>query len=193
MKKLILSMVAFISFSSLVNAQDPATLQNDIKTLDKQESALKKEKKEKKKELRKMNGQEVNYQAKENFISDFPKIADVKWMRKDYFDEASFTKDGKATIAYYGHDGKLVGTTSIATFADLPANAQKHINEKYKDYIKGSVIFFDDNEFNDMDMLLYGLQFDDEDNYFVELMKNNTKMILRVRPDGDVFYFTTLK
>ncbi len=193
MKKSVFLVAAFISFSSLVNAQDPAIIKKEIKTISKQESALKKEKKEERKALRKLNGQEVSVQSKDQFASDFAKVTDVKWKRNAYFDEATFMKDGKVTVSYYDHASKLVGTTAVVSFAELPQNAQKYIKNKFKDYSIGSVIFFDDNEFNDTDMLLYGLQFDDEDNYFVELIKNSTKTLVRVRPDGEVFYFTEIK
>jgi hypothetical protein len=192
MKKSILFIVAFVSISSLVNAQDPSTVKKEIKTIKNEEATLQKEKKEKRKELRKLNGLEVSSLSKEHFAVDFSGVTDAKWIRSDYFDEATFIKDGKATVAFYDHEAKLVGTTQIVTYADLPAKAMDYINKKYTDYSKGTVIFFDDNEFNETDMVLYGLQFDDQDNYFVELSKNNSKLIVRVKPNGDVFYFKEL-
>ena len=141
MKKSVFLVAAFISFSSLVNAQDPAIIKKEIKTISKQESALKKEKKEERKALRKLNGQEVSVQSKDQFASDFAKVTDVKWKRNAYFDEATFMKDGKVTVAYYDHASKLVGTTAVVSFAELPQNAQKYIKNKFKDYSIGSVIF----------------------------------------------------
>jgi hypothetical protein len=41
-------------------------------------------------------------------------------------------------------------------------------------------------------MLLYGIQFQDEDNYFGELTKGNKKMIVRVDPRGLVEFFKEL-
>ena len=194
MKKSAFLVVALLAFSTISSAQvDPSTLKKEIKDINKQESALKKEKKEDLKTLRKLNGQDVSYQAKQQFLADFANAKDVKWKRSPYFDEAIFTLDGKSKIAYYDHEAKLVGTTEILTFGDLPEKAQKVINEKYKNYYKGAVIFFDDNEFNDTDMLLYGQQFDDEDNYFVELSKSNEKIVVKVKPNGEVFFFTSLK
>ena len=193
MKKTVLLFGAFILLSSLVNAQDPATIKNEIKTINKQEAALKKEKKEEKKALRKLEGKEVSFTSKQHFATYFPDVTDAKWERSDYFDEATFTKDGKAMVAFYDQKGILVGTTAKISFAELPEKGQKYIKEKYKDYGIGTVIFFDDNQFNETDMLLYGSQFADEDNYFVELSKNNTKTIVRVVPNGQVFYFTEIK
>jgi len=79
------------------------------------------------------------------------------------------------------------------TFTDLPEKAQKYINKKYKDYNKGVVIFFNDNEFNETDMLLYNLQFQDEDSYFAELSKDNKKIVVRSNAAGDVYFFKELQ
>ena len=194
MKNIGLLVIALITISSISVAQvDPAVLKKEIKDINKQEATLKKEKKEDLKTLRKLNGQDISYQAKQQFLTDFANAKEVKWKRSPYFDEAIFTLDGKSKIAYYDHEAKLVGTTEILAFGDLPAKAQKVISEKYKDYTKGAVVFFDDNEHNDTDMLLYGQQFDDEDNYFVELSKRNEKIVIKVKPNGEVFFFTSLK
>ena len=42
------------------------------------------------------------------------------------------------------------------------------------------------------DMILYGLQFEDQDNYFVELTKGKDKIVVQVTPEGDVFFFKQL-
>ena len=94
--------------------------------------------------------------------------------------------------AYYDDNDKLVGTTSVAKFSDLPAAGQKEIKDTYKNYRVGPVIFFNDNEANDTDMLLYGTQFDDEDSYFVELNSVTDRIVVHVTPDGNVYYFKEL-
>jgi len=194
MKNSILLLIAIIAISAIANGQiDPNALKKDIKNISKEESALKKEKKVERKELRKLNGMEVSTLSKQQFLIDFDKVTDIKWTRSSYFDEVTFTKDGKTLKAYYDENAKLVGTTAFVTFADLPDKAQKYINKKYNEYNKGVVIFFDDNEYNETDMLLYGLQFDDEDSYFVELMKADKKIVLHVNKAGDVFFFKEIK
>lgn len=144
------------------------------------------------KELHKLEGSVVSDLSKDAFLADFGDIPNVKWKRAHYFDEAIFTKDGKEMKAYYDISSKLVGTSSIKTFADIPTNAQKEIKEKYKDYSIGEVVFFDDNEGNETDMLLWDTQFDDADNYFVPLTKNNKTIILEVNLKGDVAFFKQL-
>jgi hypothetical protein len=95
--------------------------------------------------------------------------------------------------AYYDAEAKLVGTTTQKTFADLPVVAQKEINKKYKGYRTGDVIFFDDNEKNETDMIMYHMQFDDADNYFVDMKKDAKEIILKVDMGGSVSFFKQLK
>ncbi len=143
--------------------------------------------------LKKLEGKQINVVAKNNFVSQFGNIPNVKWERSANFDEAVFMKDGKEMKAFYDYEGKLVGTTTHVNFADIPASAQKEIKAKYKDYtIVPQVVFFDDNEVNDTDMMLYGVQFEDADNYFVELTKGTKKIILQVNTEGQVFFFKEL-
>jgi hypothetical protein len=99
---------------------------------------------------------------------------------------------GKKMTAWYDYYENLVGTTSQVSFADLPADGQKAIKTKYKDYTVGKVIFFDDNEVNETDMILYNQQFDDADNYFVELAKEKSTMVVMVNTRGEVTFFKRL-
>ena len=145
-----------------------------------------------KKEPRKLEGTNVSAQAKQQFLADFGSLINVSWTRQETFDVATFDLNGKKMQAYYDSDSKLVGTTSIKTFADLPAKSQQEIKTKYKDYIIGQVIFFDDNEANETEMVLWGIEFEDADNYFVQLTKENTSILLRIDPQGSVSYFTKL-
>ncbi|MGB8489995.1 MAG: hypothetical protein WCE64_02965, partial [Bacteroidales bacterium] len=142
--------------------------------------------------LTKLQGEAVNTVSKDNFLVDFGNIPGVVWTRSTYFDEALFTKDGKKFRAFYGSDGKLVGTTSVARFIDLPASAQREIKSMYKDYTIGNVIYFEDNETNSVDMYLYGQQFEDADTYFVELTNGSKKIVVQVTPEGDIYFFTEI-
>ncbi|MDP4223184.1 MAG: hypothetical protein Q8868_07725 [Bacteroidota bacterium] len=144
--------------------------------------------------LKKLAGKDINIVSKNNFNSEFGNITNVKWEKSAYFDEATFTKNGKEMKAFFDDEGNFVGTTSHVTFADIPANGQKEIKSKYKDYsINPVIVFFDDNEKVDTDMILYGTQFEDADNYFVELSKGTKKIVLQVNPEGMVNYFTEIK
>ena len=189
----VLCAAALILFTS-VNAQEIKELaKNDMTIQNKEESANKKEKKEEKKELRALKGPEVSNQAKDQFARDFDNAQAIKWERTPNYDMATFIKDGREMSAYYDMDAQLIGTTLIKTFADLPAKAQKFIDSKYTNYSKEQIILFDDNELNETDMILYEQLFQDEDNYFVELKKENKEIILEVNMNGDVSLFKQLK
>jgi hypothetical protein len=152
----------------------------------------KKELKEERKALRKLDGTVVSPAAKSNFNKDFPRASNAQWRRIDSYDEVAFTIDNKKYKSFYDYDANLVGTTSQKTFAELPARGQKEINEKYKDYKVGPILFFDDNEANATDMILYGTQFDDTDSYFVELTKGPEKIVVQMTSAGFVNFFKKL-
>jgi len=202
MKRLLVVLIAllFVSTSMLTQAQENKgtvkkeikETKNELKTQKKELKAERKELKIEKSELRKLEGNNVNPISKNSFISDFGNIPNVKWSRTSYFDEARFVKDGKNITAYYDIDGKLVGSSQHVTFGDVPAAGQKYIKNKYKDYKIGTVIFYDDNEINTTNFMLYGLEFNDEDSYFVELSKENKRIVLRVNSDGLVYFFKEL-
>ncbi len=192
MKKLLVFSIATLLLTTTNNAQTrEASIKKD--SLNRKEAAIKKEKKYERKELRKLEGKAVSYLAKNQFANDFGNIPVNKWERATNFDEATFSKDGQVMMAFYDYNAKLVGTTSQKTFANIPANAQKFIDTKYKGYSKESVLLFNDVELNTTDMILFGTQFADADNYFVELKKDNTKIIIRVNMSGDVSFFKQLK
>lgn len=194
MKKLIFLSATAIMTVAAVNAQtNIADVKNDKAESRHEKSVVKKEKKSSREVLRKLKGNEVAEQSKDAFIDDFGNIPVSKWTRDENFDEADFTKDGQPMTAFYDYNSKLVGTVQDKTFTDLPTKAQSTINEKYKDYSKGAVIFFDDNEQNETDMVLYGNQFEDVDSYFMQLQKGNKKIVIQVSTDGDVSYFTSMK
>jgi len=152
-------------------------------------------KKELKTERKVIRNPEVSYVSKfskNNFYTDFGNIPNVEWSKDANFDMATFTENGQKTEAFYDHDANLVGTTTLKSFADLPAKSQQEIKSRYKDYSIGQVILFDDNESNDTDMVLYGTPFNDADNYFVELKKGNEKIVVRVDETGFVYFFKNL-
>ncbi len=191
MKKLFLLIAVSLFTAAAINAQTtPASLKKDIR-LDTKDGQ-KMDKKEARKALRKLEGNEVSYQSKQAFAADFGNITPGSTERLDNFDEFTFTAKGKTKSAFYDIDSKLVGTIQNKTFADLPAKAQEKIKKEYSDYTPGDVVFFDDNELNETDMILYGLQFADVDSYFIEMKKGSKKIVLHVMMDGEVSYFTQL-
>ncbi|OQP60400.1 hypothetical protein A3860_34030 [Niastella vici] len=134
---------------------------------------------------------EPNYTTEQHFLTDFPGATNVSW-KINGFEEALFTLNGKEMKAFYDYNNELVGTTSEVSYFDMPEIARKYIEKHYKDYTTQQVILFDDNEYNDTDMMLYGNHFEDEDNYFVELSNNNKKIVLQVNMEGLVTFFKDL-
>jgi hypothetical protein len=185
MKRLVILSMAVLFSLSIVKGQVQ-------KTGNEQNKETKKELKAERVALRKLSGNTVSIVAKNNFSTDFGVVTNAQWNRVDTFDQVTFTKDGKQETAFYDSEGKLVGVTIPKAISDIPFKAQQEIKTKYKDYTVVKVLLNDDNESNDTDMLLYGIQFDDADNYFVELTKGAQKIVLRVDMAGNVYFFKQL-
>jgi hypothetical protein len=134
---------------------------------------------------------EPNYTTEQNFEVRFPDATNISW-KKIGIEEASFTGNGKAMKAFYDYNHELIGTTTPVNYLDIPAIARKFIEKHYSGYTAQSVILFDDNEYNQSEMLLYGNAFADADNYFIELSNNNKTIVLEVNMEGLVTYFKDL-
>ena len=186
MKKLAILSMTFLLVVAVVQGQTQKADKEKVKE-------IKKELKTERVALRKLEGTNVSVLAKNNFSKDFPDATNVRSKRVDTFDEFQFTdKTGELMKAFYDYAGNLVGTTLKKTFADVPVKGQEKIKAEYKDYTIGDVIFYDDNELNDTDMILWGLQFDDRDLYFVELTKGASKIIVQVDAEARVSFFKKL-
>ncbi|GAA4446589.1 hypothetical protein GCM10023091_39990 [Ravibacter arvi] len=152
------------------------------------------EKKVERKALRHLRENEVSTAAKDNFSADFPGAKNVSWNHNTMFDEATFTDDnGETKTAFYGYDTNLVGTVTPKKYEDLPQAARKEITKQFKGYTPGAVLMYDDNESNDSDMYLYGMQFEGRDHYFVTVSKGPKESVLMVSMDGNVSFFKDLK
>jgi hypothetical protein len=128
-----------------------------------------------------------------SFRIDFGNMPNVHWKRGEDFDEASFIKGGKEMTAYFDVNGNLVGTTTHITYADIPAKGRERIKSEYPDYKINAVTLYNDNGANQSEMILYGIQFDSDNNYFVELSNGMRKIVLKISPEGDVSFFKELK
>lgn len=188
--------IRFLALSvvlTLFIGQVSAQVQKQEKKLKSEIKTEKKDIRGEREELRKLEGNVVSDMSKDNFYRDFGSVPNVKWTRTDYYDVAEFKVKGTLTKAFYDFDSDLVGTTSVKTFADIPQKAQKEIKKSYPGYTPGEVVFYDDNENNDTDMILYDTQFDDGDNYFVVLTKGIRQIVVKANLQGEVFFFKKLK
>lgn len=197
-KYMILSMVFFFSISLVfsqneakvkVLAQTEEKIKGEIKEAEEELEHNKEELKAVMQERKRLEGTNVSSKVIENFNDDFGSNTDVVWERGDFYDVAKFTEDGNSKKAYYDFDSHLIGVTWFVTFADLPKRAQEEINEKYKEYEIGEVLYYDDNEPIDVDFFIFGSQFKHEDNYFVDLKNEAKHFILRVDSEGGVHFF----
>jgi len=184
MKKLMIYSTAILMMISVtLRAQEKNTT-----AMSSMRSIKKSETKAEKKEVRKEDRNLVSERSMNAFIEDFGDIPNVAWEKGPSFDEAIYTKDGSKYKAFYDQNSKLVGTTTFKTFADLPKNAQKEIKKQYKGYQVDKVVFFKDNEYNDQNMTLYGTEFEDADNYFVEMSNKDKNIIVQANPEGEIFF-----
>jgi len=193
MKKTVGVIILSLGFAAPLFAQDMST----TTLINKKE--LRNEKKQEERSVRRedraLRKEEVSDQTIHAFKSDFPNAKDIGYMVGSNFDEVTYSQDGKDYIAYYNINGELVGTTSHASFSELPASARKEIEKHYlnKGYNTDRVILFDDNELVPTDMWLYERSFDDEDNYFIELSKLDKKLVLQVDMRGNVSFYKDLR
>lgn len=127
-----------------------------------------------------------------SFNTDFGAKNNVSWTKTAHFDEATFNQNGQEKTAYYDFDGKLVGTTTLKSFNDLPERGQKTINKKYPEYTVESVLLYDINKQSNAQMLLFNSQYVDSRNYFVQLSNGKNRIILQVNPVGGVYFFKKL-
>lgn len=123
-----------------------------------------------------------------SFEENFPGVTNVVWQPDNIYMKAVFVKDNASENAYFTYDGDLMGTTKSVAFTDLPATAQKHIQEKYKDYQVDETILFNDNDAEN-ESEIFSVP-DNEINYLVSLKKDNKILVLKVTTDGQTAYYT---
>jgi len=189
MKKLAILTVTFMLALNIgqLNAQDSKNYaSNGVK----KEKRI--EKRGDRRELRRLEGTKVSNTSIKNFKMDFSKATDVKWTRTSNYDIASFNLKNQDLKAYYDSEGQLIGTTQFKTIEDLPEKGQRVLNEKYKDFKIGQIMYFNNNDINKSPMLLWGTEIIDHSSYFIELSNTSKKMIVYVDPGGNVKLFKQL-
>lgn len=202
MKKLVL-LVASLMFTVCVSQAQTTQekkVRSEIKSLDKKHNPkAKEEKKSLRHELRRLKGNDVSESSRSQFRKDYGNFPDERWQRTANFDKVDFTKDGMSMTAYYDGDAdnmgnsNLVGVMTVKSFYDLPEKAKVTIDNKYGTYDRGKVLFFEDNVNNDVEMVMYGHQLEDADNYYMEMSKNGKNIVLKISKDGNVEYFSDMK
>jgi hypothetical protein len=146
------------------------------------------------------NQQAVSIFTRNQFASDFPDATNIRFEKKNEFDEVDYTQKGRKTTAYYDNNSELLGTLRHRSVRDLPADAQTEIVNRYPDYTVVRVVRFNANSDNESyidnisDLPFYGASSENSSNYFVELKNNDNKaIVLMVGLSGEVSFFTTMK
>jgi hypothetical protein len=127
--------------------------------------------------------------TKESFVADFGDITVDQWRLINNYEVASFNQDGQSKCAYYDFNRNLVATTTESKFSDLPPSSREYIMKKYDSYTVNEVLFYDDAETNQIDLVLNGEEMLDQDSYFVELNKGNETIVLHVYLNGNTSVF----
>jgi hypothetical protein len=190
MKNLTISFVALFFVVSVCRGQTK-DIKNYANNMDKKEKRI--EQRTEHKEMRKLAVYNVSDYSLKSFNTDFGANSTVSWTKSDYFDEASFIRNGQETKAYYDFEGNLVGTTTNKTFTDIPLRGQKTITKSYSGFSVESVLLYDFNKLSDAQMILFNEQFVDSKNYFVQMTNGKERIVLQVTPVGQVFLFKQIK
>lgn len=117
----------------------------------------------------------VNSRALQHFKTNFKDAASIEWKAGNDYAKASFVWNNQRMEAFYDVNGELIGTSRAITLSNLPIAAQQKLQDKYDGYTATEAIEFD----NVKDGL----------NYYVSLVKDNTKIVLQVSPSGQVEVF----
>lgn len=140
-----------------------------------------------KREARKL---QISLKSMNQFNTEFSSKA-INWTKGAFFDIATYmNEDGKISHAYYDQDANLSGITSVASYDDIPARAQKFISKHYSTYDVQKVIYFDDcSDKLDSDSEYYGSPLQGEKRHIVYLNNGTKQILLQVSKSGDVYRF----
>jgi hypothetical protein len=130
------------------------------------------------------NEDAVSVFTRNQFASDVPDATNIRFEKKNDFDEVNYNQKGRKTTAYYDNNSELIGILRDGSIHDLPGDAQSEIENRYPGYTVVSIVRFNANGDN-----LSG----ENSHYFVELKGENKAIVLMVGLSGEVSFFTTMK
>ncbi len=127
------------------------------------------------------------------FAYEFKGAKEVTWTIDANCQKALFTFEGKQMTAFYSLSGEYMGVTHAIAITTIPADAQKEIAAKYKDYKVGDVIEFQPAATNSVSLYSFSSYAEDEKVYFVDLKNDKEEFLLRVTPNASVYFFKQVK
>jgi len=103
----------------------------------------------------------------------------VEWTAKDQYRQAAFSFRNQTAIAFYTeNDDELIGFGIRYTKKTLPAIITEAMKNKYSDWEVVDAIIFVDAEGNI--------------NYFADVQKNNTRLALKIMPNGKLSLYAKM-
>lgn len=184
--------IVFFSFTNPAIAQTRPDLAAIYKSNNQDSRTMKRELRAEKQSIRAVEN--ISSQTMEKFKNSFPGAQNAEWsVPGEQFVEVQFlSRKNKPMMAYYSFDSHLLGTGHYADYSSLPANAQKFIGKKYKDYTPVKVMWIDLNEDSDEALDLFQTPVPN-DGYFVQMKNGNKQIVLQVETDGEVSFFNNIE
>jgi len=135
----------------------------------------------------------ISYYVLNQFNTDFRDAENVTWTITPTSQKADFTIEGVKKTAFYNLNGAYLGVTEDIAFTAIPKSAQKEIGETYKGYTPGQVIKFLSSDPEPAFYVNLAIQAPESIDYFIDLKKADSEVIVRVNTQGSVFTFKTVK
>jgi len=184
MKKIIFAVASLIFISTTAFCQNAQSLSDSHKEIKKEKRVIRRD----------LIRNEVAPESKTQFQNDFPGASNVTYLHTGQYDKISFINSKKIKLdAFYDANHELIGTVKNMAYKNIPQSLKNKIATKFKGYTADNALFFDDNEANETDMILYESTFDDADNYFIEMHNGAGKIVVKASPEGVISLFKKIK
>ena len=135
----------------------------------------------------------ISYYVLNQFNADFSDAENVVWTITPTTQKADFTVDGVKKTAFYSLTGTYLGLTEQVAYKQIPASAKKEIADTYKDYTVGQVIKYETPEQDSAIYLNNAITQSETVDYFVDLKKGDSEVLVRVSARGSVYFFRQIK
>jgi len=115
--------------------------------------------------------EEDKARAIKNLKKEFTTAKDIQWKLTDNYMKASFNWNNQQLEVFYNYEGEVIAKSRKVTPSALPIDAQQTIEKRYAGYKTDECI---------------EMTTDEGVNFYVSLVKQNKKTILKINPYGDI-------